>query len=276
MVEDYKEYEQFYNIFSNDLKSNNLSHAYMFELDDSINIDQFEKDLCKMILNDKDITSQIDSNNYPNIKILRPDGQFIKKEQILSLQEDFGKESFDNKKKIYIIEDASKLNVSSANTMLKFLEEPEGDIVALLFTSNKYNVINTIKSRCLNISMKKSNLIDLNEDSYSLKLVSLIEKYKKNSLIYIYDFISQNDLERNEYQKILDEMILIYDDLIHVVKNISNKCFNYNYDEFEYDNDINMLIKKMKAINNNKDYLKVNINIKSLFDRIIYEIYGGD
>ena len=50
--------------------------------------------------------------------------------------------------------EADKLNMSSANTILKFLEEPEDDIVAILVANNRYAVIETILSRCQVLSLK--------------------------------------------------------------------------------------------------------------------------
>ena len=42
----------------------------------------------------------------------------------------------------------------SANTILKFLEEPEDDIIAFLVTDNRYHVIDTILSRCQILTLK--------------------------------------------------------------------------------------------------------------------------
>ncbi len=48
-----------------------------------------------------------------------------KKDQLLTLQEDFRMKSIEGSKRIYIISEADKLNVQAANSILKFLEEPE-------------------------------------------------------------------------------------------------------------------------------------------------------
>ena len=47
-----------------------------------------------------------------------------------------------------VINDVELLNTSAANSILKFLEEPEENIIAILITSNRNLVINTIVSRC--------------------------------------------------------------------------------------------------------------------------------
>lgn len=284
MLEKYQEdYKKFYSILNNAIIANKLSHAYMFEVDDNINIEEFEKDICKFLIlknnRDKNIETLIDNDNYPNIKIIKADGLWIKKEQILEVQTDFKKESFDNNLKIYIIEDASKLNKSSGNTLLKFLEEPEKNIVAILFTKNKYSVITTIMSRCINISLIKKEYMTLNEESLSYKAVEIIEKYKIKALPYLYQLLVTKDMERKTLLTILEEMQKIYNDILHLNNGIKEE---YNYfipdsiKNIKYESNNEQLIKKIKSIQKNSDYLRYNVNIKTILDKIIIDIYGGE
>lgn len=285
MLEKYKDdYVEFYTIMNNAIKEDKISHAYMFELDEAIDIDVFIKDMCKtlMIRNKKEneyLKSLIDSGNYPNIKIIKADGLWIKKEQILEIQNDFRKESFDNNLKIYVIEDASKLNKSSANTLLKFLEEPEDNIVAILLTKNKYSVIKTILSRCINISLKKKTYLDLDKEDISYKFVEIIEKYQKKSLPYLYQLVLDNDLERKDFLVVLEQVQKIYSDLLHNSNSFDSK---YNYfkdgvlDSLDYEKNSNNIIKKIEAINENSNYLNCNVNIKTVIDKIIADVYGGE
>ena len=57
------------------------------------------------------------------------------------------------------------MNDYSANTILKFLEEPSSDIIAILLTTNRFNIISTILSRCQFLSIK-SNLDYVVDDNY--------------------------------------------------------------------------------------------------------------
>lgn len=284
MLEKYQEdYKEFYSILNNAIIANKLSHAYMFEVDDNINIEEFEKDICKFLVlknnRDKNIETLIDNDHYPNIKIIKADGLWIKKEQILEVQTDFKKESFDNNLKIYIIEDASKLNKSSGNTLLKFLEEPEKNIVAILLTKNKYSVITTIMSRCINISLIKKEYMTLNEESLSYKAVEIIEKYKIKALPYLYQLLVTKDMERKTLLTILEEMQKIYNDILHLNNGIKEE---YNYfipdsiKNIKYESNNEQLIKKIKSIQKNSDYLRYNVNIKTILDKIIIDMYGGE
>ncbi len=285
MLEKYKDdYGEFYTIMNNAIKEDKISHAYMFELDEAIDMEDFIKDMCKalMIRNKKEneyLNSLIDSGNYPNIKIIKADGLWIKKEQILEIQNDFRKESFDNNLKIYVIEDASKLNNSSANTLLKFLEEPEDKIVAILLTKNKYSVIKTILSRCINISLKKKTYLDLDKEDISYKFVEIIEKYQKKSLPYLYQLVLDNDLERKDFFVVLEQVQRIYSDLLHNSNSFDSK---YNYfrdgllDFLDYEKNTDIIIKKIETINENSNYLNCNVNIKTVIDKIIADVYGGE
>ncbi len=284
MLDKYQDdYKEFYSILNNAINANKLCHAYMFEIDDNINIDEFEKDICKFLIlrnnRDKNIETLIDNDNYPNIKIIKADGLWIKKEQILEVQSDFKKESFDNNLKIYVIEDASKLNKSSGNTLLKFLEEPEKNIVAILLTKNKYSVITTIMSRCINISLIKKEYLKLSEEDLSYKAVEIIEKYKVKSLPYLYQLLVTKDMERKNLLNILEEMQKIYNDILHLNNGIKEE-YNYfvsdNIKNIKYESTNEQLIKKINAIHKNSEYLRYNVNIKTILDKIIIDIYGGE
>ena len=282
MLDKYKDYDSFYTIINNSIYNQKISHAYMFEVDESINIEEFKYDIVKILLtnngqNNIDLINLIENDNYPNVRYLYPDGQFIKKDQIEELQEDFSKESFDNNKKIYVIIGADKLNKASANKILKFLEEPTSDIVAVLITNNKYAVIDTIKSRCINISLKKQEKKKLEIDSFEYKIVEIIENNKEKSLYQLYDLLNNEDISRENIKEIFINVSQIYLDLINI--NNNNKSVFYNEEElksFFYDKNDSLLVKKVDIINKYLNYFLVNINIKTFIDEIIYGIYGGD
>ena len=146
-------------ILNSALENNKLSHAYLFEISDSLNDNELifsfiKKIICpykKNLICDKcNICKRIDSDNYSDLKIITPNGLWIKKEQLIELQKDFVKKPIESQYMIYVIESAEKMNASAANTILKFLEEPENGIIAILTTNNttqRSNKIALIKKR---------------------------------------------------------------------------------------------------------------------------------
>ena len=87
------------------------------------------------------------SNNHPDLVVAEPDGRQIKVDQIRHLKDEFSKSSVEGRQKVFIIEDAEKMTVNAANSLLKFIEEPGTDIYIFLLTTNKNAILPTIQSR---------------------------------------------------------------------------------------------------------------------------------
>lgn len=56
-------------------------------------------------------------------------------------------------KKVYIIKDAGDMNASAQNAMLKVLEEPPAAAVFILCTENAGSLLDTVRSRCVELSV---------------------------------------------------------------------------------------------------------------------------
>ncbi len=61
------------------------------------------------------------------------------------------------RKKVYIIDEAHMLTLEASNALLKTLEEPPAHVVFILATTNPEKLIETIRSRCVNIVFKKAS-----------------------------------------------------------------------------------------------------------------------
>jgi DNA polymerase-3 subunit delta' len=91
---------------------------------------------------------KIDSGNHPDVLIIKPDGQFIKVADIKELQERLRFLPLEGAKRIVIIDDAERMNITSANSLLKTLEEPSPTNVFVLVSSRPHLLPMTILSRC--------------------------------------------------------------------------------------------------------------------------------
>lgn len=87
-------------------------------------------------------------NRHPDLFVISPDGQAIKIEQIRRLQSEVALAPYLADKRVVIIDQADKMNVQSANSLLKTLEEPTGDVVFILIADNRQMLLDTILSRC--------------------------------------------------------------------------------------------------------------------------------
>lgn len=68
---------------------------------------------------------------------------------------------YSSRKKVYIIDEAEKMNVQAQNALLKTIEEPPAYAIILLLTNNADSFLQTILSRCiiLNIKAVKDDVI---------------------------------------------------------------------------------------------------------------------
>lgn len=143
-------------------KNNRIGHAYMFDGEHGTGKEETALFFAKLLLCKNPENNvpcetcsscrRITSHNHPNVTILRPDGQSIKKEQMDELITEMTKKGYESGRKIYIISRADRMNNSSANTLLKYLEEPDGDVTAILLTDSYQSMLPTIRSRCQRIS----------------------------------------------------------------------------------------------------------------------------
>ena len=271
--------KNYINYINHVVKNNKISHAYLVELENYDEDFQYILDFIKMILTNcsyekvhsinNPIFHLIDEGDFLDVHIIEPDGNNIKKNQIIELQNEYNNKSLLNGKRIYIIKDAEKMNLFSANTMLKFLEEPEDDIIAFLVTKNRYLIIETILSRCQIITLKENNIL-FSSDKNVLDLLKCV--------INPYDFFIK-------YKNILDiypDKILISDNL-KIVESIIISFINDKYDITNLlDKDVislftgisdNVLLGKISILEEELSKLDFNVNYKlwldSLFSKLI-------
>ena len=126
---------------------NKLAHAFLLETND---INRCYKDILSLLKqlncpkeydvncsNECNICNLFKTNNLPSFITISPDGKNIKKQQILDMMDKFNTKPVFSKYNMYVIKEAEAFNASSANTLLKFLEEPEDNILGFFITTNK-------------------------------------------------------------------------------------------------------------------------------------------
>ena len=78
---------------------------------------------------------KVDHHNHPDLHLLEPDGNSIKIEQIRNIQRDLNLRPHEAARKVCLIESAEAMTVGAANALLKTLEEPRGDTLLILLSS---------------------------------------------------------------------------------------------------------------------------------------------
>ena len=264
------------------IKKDKINHAYLIETNSSDRLGLAYMLIEKIMnLKEKNITIEDLYINNDLIKI-STESQTIKKEEIINLKDNLITKSIYTGKRFYIIEEAEKLNSSSANTLLKFLEEPDDGIIAILITSSKYHIIDTILSRCQEIRYyTKDNIGEVKKFTYIENILGFIEcldKEKEKSIAFINKFFNKEEFERNNFQIILDEMLLIFYDILQKKVGLDIVYSNNYEDRIEKiakENTYEELNNKILSINNAMEKMKVNANTKLVLDALILESNGG-
>jgi len=99
--------------------------------------------------------SKIERGIHPDVKEVIPDGDVIKKQQISDIINVSAFRPLEGRKRVVIIDSAHKMNSSSANALLKTLEEPPEDTVFILISSAVNYILPTIRSRCQKIRFQR-------------------------------------------------------------------------------------------------------------------------
>ena len=313
MLDEYKNSQPIvYKILKNAIINDKCSHAYLIETGgfyDSFNFTMSFvksllcplKNLSKENCNNCHQCEVIDSGNFPEIEIIKPDGLWIKKEQLQNLQKEFNTKALIGNKRIYIITKADRLNKSAANSILKFLEEPDNNLVAILLADNIYNVLSTIKSRCQILKLKSSTIAkenitplqkliqitnisnkEIDEETLNQKITKVIEfinyfeKNHLNTILYIGKLWTDYITNKEEFEMAFEIMINYYKDVLNYSLGKPLEIFEQddNIKSISESNTVDEICQKINKIVELKELIKYNINTSLLMDKLIMNLEG--
>lgn len=241
-----------------------LAHAYLIETNDVELCYKNVEKLCKKLFCENEysdnckncnICNLIDKKSLSNFIVIEPDGKSIKKKQIDDLKSTCALIPLFVKKNIYVIKYAEKMNDTAYNKMLKFIEEPEENIIGFYITSNKSNIPSTIISR-----------LEIIKDYYEKEPEDLLStELKKEADIFI-SKLESKDVDILWYNEtILSNLLKERTDLINFIRYVfnyyytqSNKCMNYK--------------KITQIISKYINQLNSNVNGTLLMNSMILEI----
>ena len=309
MLDEFKQIEpQNYNLIINAIKKNKVSHAYIIETDTNTNGYNFAVSFAKAIFCPHHYTNNnqcsncnqcqiIDDGNYPELTIIKPEGILIKKAQLVELQNEFSKKSVYGNNKVYIIQKADQMNNQSANSILKFLEEPPENVIAILLTTNKEKLLKTIVSRCQLITLKPKkiqnqetctidkiknqifNKENANEDESINKQIETIinfiiyyENNHKKVLINMNNIFCEQIKDKENLDIAFSIIISFYKDVFNNKLKRNIEIFDdyiSDIQEISQTNSMNEIIEKINVVEEYKQHIKYNVNPKLLIDGLI-------
>ncbi len=198
-------------LFSKAIKNNKLSHLYLISGPSGSGKKTLAYKISSLLL-EQPVEKLLEG--HINLHFIEPEGQNIRARQIDLLQLEFSKTSLVPGYRVYIIDSIEKLNQTSANRLLKFLEEPTNTkTIGFLLTTNISVVISTIISRSQHIYLPavdentlKEQLLEKDFDLLSAELLPFINK-NVETLQSLYEDVNIKGLIElfNNYAKALIE-----------------------------------------------------------------------
>lgn len=293
--------------FKQAIKNNRLSHLYLITGAKGSGKKTLAYSVAAMLLND-DVEAI--KRGHINLFVVEPQGQNIKVSQIEQLQTEFTKTSLVAGYRVFILDEVEKLNKTSANRLLKFLEEPTNKkTIGFLLTENVEVVIPTILSRSqiiylpaiddfeLTKSLKEkgiSNLMSellplLNNDIDELLKLSEDENIKivieafssftkamleeENLWLYVDENLKDIRYNKEQVKYFLQFLIAFYLDIFKVKNNqrVTIVSFIDQYNELkDINNDI--LQDKLQKTQELLEKINYNINIDMAFSQFFIDI----
>lgn len=93
--------------------------------------------------------ARISRRRHPDVHHIVPEGPLIPVDVIReSVIPEASRSPFEGRHKVFVIEEADRMNDSAQNALLKTLEEPHPDTVFILISHLEQEVLETIRSRC--------------------------------------------------------------------------------------------------------------------------------
>lgn len=285
-MDNFKESQKIaYKLLMNAFKNKKIANAYL--IDDNGTKQGFDLacSFCELLIDTKiDLSA--------NALIIEPDGASIKREQIDQIKDKFATKAFIGTNKVYIIKNAEKLNATASNALLKFLEEPEPNIVAILVTDNINQLLETIKSRCVliplihrtninddkvdkiknSIYLQESLEIDNEKIEEAISFLEYVDKNKVKTLLHLKKILKNNKFDKTDTTILFNIMLLFYKDVLEYKTLQKTSIFNdylTNIKNISFNNSNEQIINKIKLIIEVLDDLKYNVNIPMEFDKFI-------
>lgn len=252
--------------FKNAIKLNKISHAYIINGEQGMGKKMMAKAFSMTLQCEKKGETpcmechscrQALTGNNPDIRwVTHEKANVISVEEIRTqINSDVQIKPYSNEYKIYIIDEAAKMNTAAQNAILKTIEEPPSYVIIVLLTDNKDMLLSTILSRCVAMDLRpvRKDIVE----KYLVERAGIVDYRAKE----VSSFAGGN-IGKAIKMAASDDFYHLKENVVNIAKNVGRMTVA----------DMNAAIKEMSAY---KDNISEYIDLLLVWYRDILLIKSG-
>ena len=231
--------------------------------------------------NESFFLNQFIENLFPNILYLNgSDYRNVRIDDIRKIINDLNKSPIKKDKRFIILDDIDSFNINSLNALLKIIEDPGKNNFFILINNKSYKLLNTIKSRSIEIKIMINNQDRLSISTSLLKYFNqdrifdenLVSSTPGNFLRFNYIF-NNNSLDINE------KFLTNFSNILRIYKKEKDIFYKemllffveYNFQKLKSQGIIDnkkLIEKKLMILQNINDFFLYNLNQNTLLSNL--------
>ena len=225
--------------------------------------------------------NQFTENLFPNILYLNgSDYKNVRIDDIRKIINDLNKSPIKDDKRFVILDDIDSFNLNSLNALLKIIEDPGKNNFFILINNKSNKLLNTIKSRSIEIKIMINKKDRLNISTSLLKYFNqdkifdenLVSSTPGNFLMFNYIF--------NNYSLDINETFLTnFNNILKIYKKEKNIFYKemllffveYNFQKLKLQGILNnkkLIEKRLIILQNMNDFFLYNLNQNTLLSNL--------
>ena len=230
--------------------------------------------------------NQFIENLFPNILYLNgSDYRNVRIDDIRKIINDLNKSPIKKDKRFIILDDIDSFNLNSLNALLKIIEDPGKNNFFILINNKSNKLLNTIKSRSIEIKIMINNKDRLSISSSLLKYFNqdrifdenLVSSTPGNFLRFNYIF-NNNSLDINE------KFLTNFSNILRIYKKEKDIFYKelllffveYNFQKLKSQGIIDnkkLIEKRLMILQNINDFFLYNLNQNTLLSNLVVNFF---